>query len=102
MELHLSPMISRGRDTELGRPSENLLPSDGRLVLRPGLAEQRPAPGPSRYFASRAPTFSPQWEQLTTGWLSQPQVVWIKVSGGGFPLANHLSPNCMRAIKLGY
>ncbi|MGY4290086.1 hypothetical protein ACVWXO_009352 [Bradyrhizobium sp. LM2.7] len=46
----------------------NRLPSEGRLVLRPGLAGQRPAPGPSRYFASRAPTLSPQWEQVTTGW----------------------------------
>ena len=30
-------MICSARDTELGRPSMNLLPSDARLVLRPGL-----------------------------------------------------------------
>src|ERR1700684_826383 len=98
MKLHLSPMISRARDTELGRPSTNRLPSEGRLVLRPVLAGQRPAAGQSRYFAFRAPTPSPQWEHVTTGWLSQLHAVWISVSGGGFPLESHRSPNCMRAM----
>ena len=38
MKLHLSPMISSARDTELGRPSMNRLPSEARLVFRPGFA----------------------------------------------------------------
>src|SRR3974390_24518 len=101
MKLHLSPMISKARETELGRPRTNRLPSEARLVLRPGLAGHRPAPGPSRYFASRAPTHWPQCEHVTMGWLSQPHFVWISVSGGGLPLDSQRSPNCMRAMKLG-
>src|SRR5262245_12821461 len=101
MKLHLSPMISSARDTELGRPRRNRLPSEARLVLRPSLAGHRPAPGPSRYLASRAETLSPQCEHVTTGWLSQPQLVWINVSGGGFPFESQRSPNCISAMKLG-
>src|SRR5437868_3332669 len=101
MKLHLSPMISRARETELGRPSRKRPPSEARLVLRPCLAGQRPAPGPSRYLASRAPTLSPQCEHVTTGWLSQPHVVWISVNGGRSPLDSQRSPNCISAMKLG-
>ena len=56
IKLHLSPMICKARETELGRPSRKRFPSEARLVLRPAFAGWRPAPGPSRYFTSRALT----------------------------------------------
>ena len=60
-------MICKARETELGRPSRKRLPSEARLVLRPAFAGWRPAPGPSRYFTSRALTPLPQWEHATNG-----------------------------------
>src|SRR5690348_8626750 len=101
MKLHLSPIISSVLDTELGRPSENRFPSEARRVFRPALTGCLPAPGPSRNVTSLALTFSPQQEQATIGWLSQPQVICTRVSGGGFPPASQRSPNCINATKLG-
>src|SRR5215471_10734292 len=101
MKLHLSPMTSSARDTELGRPSRNRFVSEARLVLRPVFARRLPAPGPSRNFTSLALISSPQLEHATIGWLSQPHVMCTSVRGGGFPPASQRSPNCIKATKLG-
>ena len=67
MKLHLSPMISSARDTELGRPRMNRLPSEARRVFRPGLAGIGRRRGRRDTARPRASSFGPHWEQVTIG-----------------------------------